>query len=211
MRAVDKRCIAMLVLLLAGQVAAWATRPMTGASAELPVERIPLRVGDWQGRDLGPYDDLTMDMLKPDAYLNREYVNADGLPVHFGVILGHRKATFHSPGFCLLGGGWNIVSKSQLTFQAATTGAAIPVNRFILAREGDHAVVLYYYVERDRATTSWVMHQAYLAWDRLRHERPVGALVRLTVPVASDTDAAARRGMRLLGVLHPHVVEVTGA
>ncbi len=47
-------------------------------------------------------------MLQPDAYLGRIYRRTDGYPVDLSFVFGHRKQTFHSPGFCLLGGGWNI-------------------------------------------------------------------------------------------------------
>ena len=210
MRALDKRCLPMLIVLLGGQLVAWATRPMPVPDAALPVSKVPVRAAGWSGQDLGPYDDLTMKMLAPDAYLNREYVSADGLRVHLAAIYGHRKTTFHSPGFCLLGGGWNITSKSRLAFRAGA-GDAIPVNRFILNREGHEAVVLYYYIEDHRATTSWVKHQAYLAWDRVRRGRAAGALVRLTVPVTASPEQATQRGLGLLKALHPSLVSVVGA
>ena len=207
MRPLDKRVLAMLAVLLAAQLAAWAARPADGPPAALAADRIPLRAGDWHGRDLGALDAMTLDMLAPDAYLNREYASADGSLAHLAVIFGHLKETFHSPGFCLLGGGWNIVAKSRLAVETGR-GAPIVVNRFLLAREGYQAVVLYYYVAGARSTPSWVKHQAYLAWDRLRGRPPVGALVRLTVPAVPDAAAATERGADLLGRLHPQVAAV---
>jgi len=201
------RGLAMLVLLLVGQAGAWAMRPLHGPVVALRLERVPLEVGAWRGHDLGRFDDVTMDMLRPDAYVNREYRAADGSLAHLAVIFGHRKTSFHSPGFCLLGGGWNITSKSRLTFRPRA-GSPTPVNRFVLTREGDEAVVLYYYVEGHRATTSWVMHQAHLAQDRLLGEPALGALVRLTVPARPDVGAATERGLQLLRLLHPCVVSV---
>jgi len=206
MRSLDKRCLGMLAVLLGAQLALWVVRPAPGSSIALPMERIPLRIADWRGRDLGPFDRVTLNMLRPDAYLNREYVGADGLPAHLAIICGHRKTTFHSPGFCLLGGGWNITDKSRLQFRPLG-GGPITVNRFLLNREGAEAVVLYYYLAgHHRATASWVAHQAYLAWDRAHRQRAVGALVRLTVPVESDPSAATRRGIDLLRLLHPSLV-----
>jgi EpsI family protein len=210
MRALDKRCLLMLVILLGGQFVAWATRPMPSPEMALPVSKVPVRAAGWSGQDMGPYDEVTMKMLAPDAYLNREYIAADGLQAHLAAIYGHRKTTFHSPGFCLLGGGWNITSKSQLSFRTGR-GEAVPVNRFILTREGREAVVLYYYIEDHRATTSWVKHQAYLAWDRLRRGHAAGALVRLTVPVTASPEQATRRGLGLLEALHPSLESVVGA
>ena len=200
----------MLALLLCAQLGAWAMRPGTGSGISLPLEKIPLRLAGWQGRDLGPFDNVTLAMLRPDAYLNREYVRRDGAPIQLAIVFGHRKTTFHSPGFCLLGGGWNITDKSRLRFRPRGGGRPITVNRFLLTREGRQAVVLYYYLEGRRSTASWVVHQAYLAWDRARGERPVGALVRLAVPVGSDASAATERGMQLLGRVHSSLIRVIG-
>jgi len=147
---------------------------------------------------------MTLDMLQPDDHVNRVYTDADGMTAQLAVIFGHRKTTFHSPGFCLLGGGWNIVAKSRVAFRSAG-GQAVEVNRFLLTREGRQAVVLYYYLEGGRSSTSWVKHQSYLVWDRMRGRPPAGALVRLTLPVGLDAAAATRRGILLLRLLHPHV------
>ena len=146
MRPLDKRVLAMLAVLLAAQLAAWAARPADGPPAALAADRIPLRAGDWHGRDLGALDAMTLDMLAPDAYLNREYASADGSLAHLAVIFGHLKETFHSPGFCLLGGGWNIVAKSRLAVETGR-GAPIVVNRFLLAREA---------TRRWCCTTTWL-------------------------------------------------------
>jgi EpsI family protein len=180
---------------------------------QVAAERIPLRIGGWRGRDLGALDDLTLKLVAPDAYVNREYVGADGLPAYLAVVYGHRKTSFHSPGFCLLGGGWNIVAKSRFKLRLAGSPASrgrapFAVNQFVLMRQGRQAVVLYYYVAGKRTTPSWVAHQAYLAWDRLRGQAAAGALVRLTVPARPTADADVQRGAELLALLHPHVAEV---
>jgi len=212
MRSLDRRCLVMLALLLAAQAALWAMRPAPASGITVRTDRIPLRIADWRGRDLGPFDRVTLDMLQPDGYLNRQYADADGWPVQLAVVCGHRKNTFHSPGFCLLGGGWNITDKSRLGFRPAGADRSIAVNRFLLERDGAQAVVLYYYLAGGgRATPSWVAHQAYLAWDRAHRRRGEGALVRLIVPVASDPGAATRHGLDLLRLLHPYFIQLIGA
>jgi len=208
----DKRSLAMLALLLAAQAGVWVTRPVASPTYILRVERIPLRVADWRGRDLGRFDDATLDMLKPDASVNREYFAADGFPAHLAVIYGHRKNSFHSPGFCLLGGGWNITGKSRVTFRPRGGGDPVSANRFVLARQNQRAVVIYYYITAShRATPSWVLHQAYLAADRMAGKPPVGALVRLTVPAGPDAATATQRGLDLLSALHPSFARVLHA
>jgi EpsI family protein len=205
-----RHALIMLGVLLAAQAGAWAVRSSSGPSrnGERPAvraEQVPLRVGAWRGRDLGPFDDLTMDQLRPDAYVNREYRAADGSLAHLAVVFGHRRTSFHSPGFCLLGSGYNIVAKSRLTLRPRV-GNPTAVNRFVLTRGGDEGVVLYYYVQGQRATASWVAHRLYLVEDRMRGEPAPGALVRLTLPARPDAGAATERGLRFLRSLHPFVL-----
>jgi hypothetical protein len=46
----------------------------------------------------------------------------------------------------------------------------------------------------------------YLAEDRARGRLPVGALVRVTVPVSGSDAAADRAGLRFVEAVLPHVI-----
>ena len=100
-----------------------------------------------------------------------------------------RGHTIHSPQNCLPGAGWEAVSSEPTTIGSGAD--AFTVNRYILQKGGDRALVLYWYQGRGR-----VAHNEYLVkWDLLRdaalHRRTDEALVRIVVPVTQGVDDEA--------------------
>lgn len=168
--------------------------------------RVPMRLPRWQGEDLGPLDKTSQEMLRPDAYVARSYLRDDGYPVQVVAVFGHEKQTFHSPGFCLLGGGWNIVGKARRTVRVGG-GKSVEANEFSLQRavkEPEQAAetglqrraVLYWYASYQETTPSWVVFQYRLLRNRLTGRPDRGALLRFTAPVApGETVAEAREAI----------------
>jgi EpsI family protein len=172
---------------------------------------LPRNVGPEQdGKDID-LDKVSISELDPDDYLWRVYTRPYSyrgtlypIPLDFLVVYGHKKQTFHSPGFCLPGGGWQIVSKSDAPVDA--DGLPMPMNLFQIQREikGQQAkqVVLYCFVQGDRATSSLVAHNVNLLRARIRHQRPTGALVRVIVPVVTTEDEAIGRGKEFISRIY---------
>jgi hypothetical protein len=77
----------------------------------IDVKQVPETIAGFRMVEQQELDDLSKQMLTPDAYIVRNYANAAGYPVNVLVIYGHQKNTFHSPGYCLPGGGWAIQKK----------------------------------------------------------------------------------------------------
>jgi EpsI family protein len=198
----------LAALLVLTQV---ALLPLRGRGQPGPVAvdvtRVPFAIGAWQGREAGPFDRTTLSLLQPDAYLHRVYERADGSSLVISVTYGRRKGTFHSPGFCLLGGGWSILRKGVVTIPAARP---LRVNRFLLQKGDDRALVLYYYLHRHRALTSWTALQARLFWDRLGGGSGTAALVRVVVPAEGQGAAAERVGRDFLVRAQPALLRSMG-
>jgi EpsI family protein len=64
----------------------------------------------------------------------------------------------------------------------AGRGQPIQINRYIVSKSDDHAVVLYWYQSRDRVVASEYRAAAFTAWDALRHNRTDTELVRVVTP-----------------------------
>jgi len=148
-------------------------------------------------------------------YLLRAYVDSTGAE-RFGLYIGYypqqsQGRTIHSPKNCLPGGGWEPVSHEIVT--VATPGDAVPVNRYVIAREGQRAVVYYWYQGRSRVAAD----EYLVKWDLLRDaalkSRSEEALVRLVVPVTAEQSEAAADaiGQRAVGILVPSLFEVLPA
>src|SRR5436190_23813831 len=66
--------------------------------ARQPLARIPLKIANWEGRDLG-IDDRVLDVLGVDDYLNRLYISPAGtIGLYAGFYQTQRQGTtIHSP------------------------------------------------------------------------------------------------------------------
>lgn len=143
-----------------------------------------------------------------DDYLFRSYDDAAGVPV-FSVYVGYYESqskghTIHSPKNCLPGSGWEALSNQP---EAITTsdGRTVTVNRYLLQREGEQALVMYWYQGRGRVANNEYM----VKWDLLRdaalERRSDEALVRIVVPIVEDEAAAAEQARTVAADLIPAV------
>lgn len=196
-----------LLLATAGLVAVSRVEAGGGAPTAPDFSTVPMQMGEWEGEDRGPLDETSQEILQPDAYMGRIYANADGYPVDVSVVFGHQKETFHSPGFCLLGGGWNIIRKTQRAVDCDADGQAVLANEFLLQREGEQRVVLYWYVSRGETTPSWVVLQYRLLRNRVLKRPRGGALVRVTAPVGGSAEVAEQIAEDLMRELYPGLRE----
>jgi len=197
-------CGALGVLALGLAVAGWVGHPAAPAT-RADFSPIPAAFGQWRGTDRGGLDRVSAEMLQPDAYLGRLYRRADGYPVDVAVVFGHRKQTFHSPGFCLLGGGWDITRKNQVRLSGT-----LQANEFYLQRKDEERLVTYWYASYRETTPSWVAFQYRLLRNRLLGRPGSGALIRLTAPIGASAREAEEVTAELAAGLRPGLEKVVG-
>ena len=195
-----------LVLLTGGLVL--TCRGIEASPAFTPdLSRVPLVLQDWQGTERGALDGDSLEMLDPDAYLLREYTRSDGYPVDLSILFGYRKTTFHSPGFCLLGGGWNILRKARRSLDLGDGGGEVLANEFLLQRGGEQRMVLYWYVSHGATTPSFMQFRYHLLRNRVLRRPTWGALIRVSAPIAGSQEEAAKASEDLLREIHPDLRE----
>lgn len=202
-----------ILLLLATAAAVHAGRRAPGPESIAPADlaAIPLRAGDWVGEDAGELDEFILEQLRPEAHLLRDYRGPDGRTIALAVVFGREKQTFHSPGFCLLGGGWNIMGKLTRSVEMGAGLPAVEANEFHLQRGDQRAVVLYFYASGEGTTPSWVTFQYRLLRNRLLGRPACGALVRLVAPAADSEEEAGTAAADLLRQLYPGLREALRA
>ena len=83
----------------------------------------------------------------------------------------------HSPKVCLPASGWTPEITDEVTVD--TAAGAITVNRYVVAKGTQRAVVLYWYQTPRRAIASEWAAKAWLVADALRDKRTDTALVRV--------------------------------
>ncbi|HEY3414276.1 MAG TPA: EpsI family protein [Armatimonadota bacterium] len=181
-------------------------------SHNVGLTQLPLAVGEWTCKQNEDLDKLSLDLLKPDDYVFREYRDPIGWPLSFLVVYGHLKQSFHSPGFCLPGGGWQIMEKSDEP--VAEGGLPIEMNRFLIQRVIDghdyKQVVLYCFVQGDNATPSLMKHNWNLLMAHFQQKRRTGALVRVIIPVVSTEDVALARAKDFITRIYPELKKRIG-
>ena len=182
------------ILLFAAAGSHWG-RQIEAAS--LPqgdlLQQAGVRFRDWEPTD----KDLTKDereLLQPDAVLIRRFTAPKGSPVgpsaELAVVAGHRKQTIHTPGFCMTGGGWELVSQKSCSL--ALPEGEVPALRAVMLRQGARIVVTYFFTDGRYSTPNLVRFQGAQLVKRLQAQVPLGALVRVLVPVDKDVAAAEK-------------------
>lgn len=105
--------------------------------------------------------------------------------------------TIHSPKNCLPGSGWEALqSKPE---RIATAGGAVTVNRYLLQREDERALVLYWYQGRGRVESNEYVVKADLLRDAALRGRTEEALVRIVVPIVTSEEEALAIAARAAG------------
>ena len=130
-----------------------------------------------------------------DEYLMRNHETAvPGDSSWFSLYIGYyerqmRGRTIHTPKNCLPGAGWEALASQPITID--TEEGPATVNRYVLQREGQQALVLYWYQGRGRVEAN----EYVVKWDLLRdaalRKRTEEALVRVVVPIYEGKEQAA--------------------
>jgi EpsI family protein len=170
------------LLLRSGQQEVMALRePLQSLPAELVgLRSVNLRISEAEQRVAGMSD-----------YVMRAF-GRDSVAA-FTLYVGYYNAqiqgsSIHSPKNCLPGAGWEPVSSG--TRELETPAGTWTVNRYVIARGGERALVYYWYQGRGRIAAN----EYFVKWDLLRDKatlrRSEEALVRIVVPVRGTEEEA---------------------
>lgn len=126
-----------------------------------------------------------------DEYVNRVYLR-DSLQV-FSLYVGYytyqtQGKSIHSPRNCLPGAGWEPVESATLPIGAAPGSGSRDMNKYVLANNGNYAAVYYWYQGRGRIESNEYTVKVNLIRDAAVFGRTEEALVRLVVPLRTQTD-----------------------
>lgn len=142
-------------------------------------------------------DDALMRVYAPAA-------GAGALSLYVGYYRSQaRGRTIHSPRNCLPGAGWEPVSARRA--RIATAAGTVEVNRFLMQRNGQRALVLYWYQGRGRVEAGEYAVKWNLLRDAALRRRTEEALVRVIVPVTGNEDEAFRLAARAAAASVPAV------
>ncbi len=154
-----------------------------------PLAEFPAAIGEWRMVREGVMEQDEKDVLRADDYLTRQYAAAPSKTASLFVAYFHSQRagqTPHSPKNCLPGAGWSWSVADTIHVDIAGLAQPIEINRYVVAKGDEHAVVLYWYQSRDRVIASEYRAAAFTAWDALRYNHTDTELVRVVTPVTQD-------------------------
>jgi EpsI family protein len=160
----------------------------------LPLAQFPKQVLAYNQVADVPMDKETWEVLKPSDYLTRIYYSP-GLG-EVGLYIAYFQtqrggATIHSPKNCLPAAGWQPTVNTVTTLSLAD-GRQVPVNKYIVRKDLEEQVVLYWYQSHGRVVANEYLGKFYLAVDALRLNRTDAALIRITAPVVNGDEEGAQ-------------------
>jgi len=194
---INKRFAAAAMLMLFAAIFLQARQRAEVFPSRASLGSFPQQLGNWSGVDV-PLDIDTLKVLGPGDFLLRSYTDDKDAPLDLFIAYFPSQRTgdtIHSPQHCLPGSGWVPIENREITL--VLPGHPFPVNRYVIRKEDDRRVVLYWFWAHDRGIASEYWAKFYLVADSLRMNRSDGALVRITSPMypGESADAAEERLM----------------
>jgi EpsI family protein len=151
----------------------------------LPLSDFPKDIGSYRAVQDFAFDEQTLKVLGVTDYVNRAYFSpAKGeLGLYIGYFRTQRTgAQIHSPKNCLPGAGWQ-PTISEVYQLSLADGRKVPVNLYLISKDLDQQIVLYWYQSHGRVVASEYWGKFYMVADAIRLNRTDAALVRITAPV----------------------------
>lgn len=189
-----------MMLVVAAILALTVTRPPMKIPVHAPLQTLPMRIGDWAGRDM-PVDPVALDTLQLADYASTTYARPDeGIPVGLWIAYYDTQTqgvSVHSPRACLPGGGWRVESIGEhVVPDVRADGSSLRVNRALISMGDERQLVYYWFAQRGRNITNEFAVKWYIFRDGLLMNRSDGALVRITTYVG-DVSRVAEADARL--------------
>jgi EpsI family protein len=154
---------------------------------------LPKQAGGWAMVREDVLDDETAKVLKADDYVLRRYAGGPERLVDLFIAYYYtQKAgeSMHSPKNCLPGSGWEIVNSDEVALPIDSATRSSTINRYMIQKNADRALVLYWYQANGRVIASEYWAKLYLILDTLRTGRRDGAIVRFIVPIKKGSDGS---------------------
>jgi EpsI family protein len=189
---------AMIAVLLAGIAGMGFLSHGESTPPARPLSDFPSDIGSYRTVKEFPFDADTLKVLGVTDYTNRIYFSPTlgDVGLYIGYFRTQRTgATIHSPKNCLPGAGWQ-PTVSEIYQLTLSDGRKVPVNLYVVRKDMDQQIVLYWYQSHGRVIASEYWGKFYMVADAIRLNRTDAALVRITAPVRNgDLDAARNQAI----------------
>ncbi len=195
--------IVLLALALPGAVVA-SRLLASGAQRTFSLDGVPTELPGYRGIAEQRLDADALALLEPDAYLQRLYTAADGVPVWLYVALysGVGAKGAHDPNFCYPAQGWEVTAQRDVIVELPGS-EGLTAHMLVVMRGGQSQLVLYWFQGSRRWSGFGVTEQLMRIYDSLRGAPQYG-FVRLS-SYFSGEEAPEATLRRLAAQLAPHI------
>ena len=185
--------VVTILLVLQGALLYSSIRPEAVPPGQ-PLREFPRELGSWSFVQDGVVDQESLDVLRADDLLNRQYHRGPVLAGLFVAAFQSQRSgkAPHSPKNCLPGAGWTPLSDSEVSIDVGQA-APITVNRYIIASGEQRSLVMYWYQSRDRVVADEFEAKFWVMADAIRYNRTDTALVRVIIQVLNKDEETAER------------------
>jgi len=171
-----------------------------------PLERFPMTLGVWHTTQVGVVDKDTLEVLKADDTMARDYASPYGV-VNLWVAYFQTQRTGsspHSPKNCLPGSGWSQVSAGDLDVHIPATNETIRINRYEVSKGEEKSLTLYWYQSQRRVVANEFDAKFWLVADSVRLHRSDTSVVKIVIPIYQDHEQEAQdKGVKFVQVVYP--------
>ncbi len=164
----------------------------------------PQILDDWRLSGTHRMDDQTMDILKVDDYIMRDYMDgaAHAINLYVGYFQSQRQGkAIHSPRQCLPGSGWSPLRSEPVEIQLPGGHDRATVQAMLMAKGSDRRWYLFWYQGRGLIHKDELVNKVYLIRDALIRKRTDGALVRISCSADPDPEESRRILIRFAEIL----------
>jgi len=160
---------------------------------EPQVARLPMKIGDWAGKDL-PVDEQAYKILETKNLILREYTRGEDKVYVYIIYSTDNRKVSHPPEVCFEGGGITIIDKAKIPLTLAD-GRKITANSLKAEKAGLVNRVYYFYKAGDHYTDNYLHQQFYIALARLRFRNLSGAMIRLSAEVMPEEGERSEKNL----------------
>jgi EpsI family protein len=202
----------VLLVILALQLGASYALSISERPLPLPqLGLIPPKIGTWFLGAEEPLESEVMAQLRPDDYIVRTYQQGGQSVSLFVAYFKSLQNNFgpHSPRACLPASGWLTHAWDIVDLPIPGRPAGIPVNKYLLEKDGQKILVLYWYQNNRRVWAEDFGMKLNLLPDLIRYHRSDISLVRVITSVdsAGSIDKAFRTVGQFTGELFPTLID----
>jgi len=194
-----KPAMAVAVLLAAEVILFYSVPTKEYVPSPPPLDLFATSVGPWTMTTEFAIEADAEKILKADDTLTRNYQGPDKEELFVAFFKSQRAGvTPHSPKLCLPANGWADESSRIISVKVPGETAAIPVNRYIVFKDDQRRLVLYWFQNWHRATADEYLSRFYLLYDSIRYRRSDEALIRVVTDYSNGNGVAEEHAIQFL-------------